>query len=63
MVKVIDIVCVVLISILLLTFLSQNFFPIEGFETFYQKKFYLAILYVILRLVRTFILKKNQKQG
>ena len=59
MVKVIDIVCVVLISILLLTFLSQNFFPIEGFETFYQKKFYLAFIYVVLRIFANYYKKKR----
>lgn len=63
MVKAINIINVVLISILLLTILSQKFFPIEGLEILYEKKFYLAITYIIMRLVRTFILKKEQKQN
>lgn len=62
MLKALNVVSIVLISVLLITIVSQKFFPIEGLEILYEKKFYLAFAYIILRLVRTFILKKEQKQ-
>ncbi len=58
--KAINIVSGVVIAILLLTFLSENFFPIKGFELVYQKKFYLVIIYLILRISRIYILKKSK---
>ena len=58
--KAINIVSVAVIVILLLVFLSEKFFPIKGLELFYEKKFYLAIIYLILRVSRIYILRKSK---
>ena len=58
--KILDVTSMILIISLLLLFLSEKFFPINGLELIYQKKFYLAIAYLVVRVYRNFVLKKNQ---
>ena len=58
--KAINIVSIAVIVILLLAFLSEKCFPIKGLELFYEKKFYLAIIYLILRVSRIYILRKSK---
>lgn len=61
MIKLIDITSGILVFGILIIFLSKQFFPIEGIEMIYEKKFYLAILYIILRFVRKYLHSKQLK--
>lgn len=62
MAKTLNIISTILIVLLLIIFISQKFYPIQGMELVYEKKFYLAIAYIIIRLYRNFILRKEQKE-
>jgi len=59
MIKAIDYISYGIIVLLILGFLSEKFFPIEGLEIFYERKFYLAILYIVLRIYKNFALKRK----
>lgn len=58
--KILDITSIILILSLLFLLLSEKFFPIMEFELIYQKKFYFAIAYLVIRVYRNFVLNKNQ---
>lgn len=62
MIKILDITSTVIIAIIIIGFLSQIFFPIEGLELFYEKKFYLAFVYLAIRLSRNYLIKREQNQ-
>lgn len=57
--KVVDYICYVIIFLIVLGFLSEKFFPIDGLEIYYQRKYYLAILYILLRIYKNFALKRK----
>ena len=59
MVKTLNIVSVLFLVIILFGFLSERFFPINGLELFYQKKFYFAIGYILIRLYKNFLIRKE----
>ena len=59
MVKILNTASIAILIILLFGFLSQNFFPIEGLELFYEKKFYLAIIYIVMRIFANYYKKKE----
>lgn len=59
MVKILNTASIAILVILLLGFLSQNFFPIDGLELFYEKKFYLAIVYIVMRIFANYYKKKE----
>lgn len=59
--KTLNTISIALIVSLLLVVVSQRFYPIEGLELVYEKKFYLAIAYLITRLVRNYLLRKEQQ--
>ncbi|WP_322969048.1 hypothetical protein [Faecalibacter sp. LW9] len=59
MVKTLNTISIGIVIVLLALFISEKFYPIEGFELLYQKKFYLAIAYLVVRVYRNFVLKKN----
>lgn len=57
--KAVDYICYVIIFLIILGFLSEQFFPIEGLEIYYERKYYLAILYILLRIYKNFALKRK----
>jgi len=59
MVKILNYTSIAILVILLLGFLSENFFPIKGLELFYEKKFYLAIIYIVMRILANYYKKKG----
>lgn len=63
MIKLIDIVSGIIVLGILILFLSKQFFPIEGMDMVYEKKFYFAILYIMLRFVKKYIHTKKLKNG
>ena len=63
MVKTLNTISIIIIAVLLIIFISEKFYPIEGFELIYEKKFYLAIAYIIIRLYRNIIMRKEQTQS
>lgn len=63
MIKTLNIVSAILLISLVLLIVSQKFYPISELEIFYEKKFYIAFAYIILRFVRVIFLKKQQQNG
>lgn len=63
MVKTLNTISIGIVIVLLALFISEKFYPIEGFELLYQKKFYLAIAYILIRLYRNIVIRKEQKQN
>lgn len=57
--KAVDYICYVIIFLIILGFLSEKFYPIAGLEIYYERKFYLAILYILLRIYKNFALKRK----
>ncbi len=61
MIKTLHSISIVLIISLLLIIVSEKFYPIAGMELIYAKKFYLAIAYLLTRLTRNYLMRKEQK--
>lgn len=57
--KVVDYISYVIIFLIILGFLSEKFFPIDGLEIYYERKYYLAIFYILLRIYKNFALKRK----
>ena len=49
MTKILNIISISIIVLLVGLTVSEHFFPIAGFELVYEKKFYLAIIYIAIR--------------
>lgn len=59
MTKILNIISISIIVLLVGLTVSEHFFPIAGFELVYEKKFYLAIIYIAIRLRSNYLLKKS----
>lgn len=59
MTKILNIISISIIVLLVGLTVSQHFYPISGFELVYEKKFYLAIIYIAIRLTSNYLLKKS----
>lgn len=61
MVKTLNTISIILVVLLLAIFISEKFYPIEGFELIYEKKFYLAIIYIVMRIFANYYKKKRNE--